>query len=177
MKSILYGAIWLSTAIASYAPIHGLRILFLKLLRARIDRPTIIYAGVFVRSPWKLSIGSGTVIGHGCHLDARGRLKIGSDVNISSEVNIWTNQHDHQSRDFRITEGPVDIGNRVWLGNRAIILPGVTIGEGAVVCSGAVVTKDVAPFTVVGGVPAKPIGTRAKDLDYSPAAFGKIWFI
>lgn len=177
MKSILYGAIWVSTAIVSYAPLHGLRVLFLRILKASIESPVIIYAGVFVRSPWKLSVGSGTVIGHGCHLDARGRLTIGSDVNISSEVNIWTNQHDHQSRDFRITEGHVRVGNRAWLGNRAIILPGVTIGEGAVVCSGAVVTKDVEPFTVVGGVPAKPISKRTQDLEYSPAAFGKIWFI
>ena len=177
IRPLLYGAIWLITAITSYLPWHWARVTFLRLLGARIGRPVVIYAGVMTRSPWRLSVGEGTVIGHGCHLDARGNLTIGKHVNISSEANFWTNEHDPQDPGFAITAAPVVVGDHAWIGNRAILLPGVTVGEGSVVCSGAVVTKDVPPFTIVGGVPARPIGQRQLNVLYSPAAFGKIWLV
>jgi len=99
-------------------------------------------------------------------LDARRGLVIGNYVNFSSEVMIWTLQHDHNSPTFADKGGKVVIGDRAWISCRAIILPGVTIGEGAVVAAGAVVTKDVAPYTIVGGIPAKEIGKRNRDLTY-----------
>ena len=58
------------------------------------------------------------------------------------------------------------IGDRVWIAYRAVILPGVTIGEGAIVAAGAVVSRDVAPWTIVAGNPAREVGTRRRDLDY-----------
>ncbi len=79
---------------------------------------------------------------------------------------IWTMEHDPQDPLYRVKGGPVIIEDYVWISCRVVILPGVTIGEGAVVAAGAVVTKDVAPYTIVGGVPAKEIGTRTKDLRY-----------
>lgn len=177
MKGFLYGLVWLATAAASYFPANRIRILFLRTLRANVSTQSILYYGVFVRSPWRLTIGHGTVVGHNCHLDARGNLEIGSDVNLSSEVNIWTNEHAVNATDFGIIQGKVTIEDHAWIGNRAILLPGITVGRGAVVCSGAVVTKDVAPYTIVGGVPARKIGERSTNLQYSPAAFGKIWFV
>jgi acetyltransferase-like isoleucine patch superfamily enzyme len=92
---------------------------------------------------------------------------IGRNVNLSSEVLIRTAQHDYQSPDFKTVFHPVKIEDYVWLGPRCIILPGVTVGEGAVVAAGAVVTKDVEPYTLVGGVPAKKIGERPKNLQYT----------
>ena len=74
--------------------------------------------------------------------------------------------HDPQSPSFSDQGGEVHIGNRVWIGYRSLIMPGVTIGEGAVVAAGAVVTKDVKPYTVVAGVPAKPISSRTDELTY-----------
>ena len=74
--------------------------------------------------------------------------------------------HDPQSSDFADRGGDVVIGNRVWIGYRAIILPGITIGEGAVVGAGAVVTKDVEPFAIMAGNPARKIGERSKELSY-----------
>ena len=169
--------IWTFTAVMSRMPALLLRRGALRLLKATIGPGVVLYSGVFVRSPWRLVIGRGTVVGHNCHLDARGSLSIGNHVNISSEANIWTNEHDPHSNDFAITGAPVRIGDHAWLGNRSIILPGVTIGRGAVVCSGAVVTRDVEELAIVGGVPARRIGTRRSTLDYSPGAFGKIWFV
>lgn len=79
---------------------------------------------------------------------------------------FFTLGHDPQSPDFADQGGEVVIGDRVWIAYRAVIMPGVTLGEGAVVAAGAVVTQDVAPYTIVGGVPARPIGTRTTDLRY-----------
>lgn len=177
MRAILYGLVWLFSAAMAKMPSLVLRRAALRILGARLGRSVILYANVFARSPWRLAIGDGTVVGHACHLDARGTLTIGAQVNISSEVNIWTNEHDPHADDFAIVSAPVTIADHAWLGNRVIILPGVTVGRGAVVCSGAVVTRDVAPMSIVGGVPARQIGTRRSTLAYSPGEFGKIWFV
>ncbi len=141
----------------------------LRLLGAQIDPSAVLYGGFEIRSPRKLKIGTNSCIGHKATLDARGGLTIGSNVNFSSEVMIWTAQHDHRDQHFETVFKPVMIEDTVWLGPRAIILPGITIGKGAVVAAGAVVTKDVEPYTVVGGIPARKISDRPQDLDYNPA--------
>ena len=88
-------------------------------------------------------------------------------VDFATGVMVYNSQHDLASDDFRAESGPVTIEDYVFVGPRAIILPGVTIGKGAVVAAGAVVTKDVNAFEIVGGVPAKVIGERKnKDLYY-----------
>lgn len=122
--------------------------------------------GLKLRKMQGLHIGHTTNINPNCMLDTRGgQISIGNYVDIAPEVNIWTLEHDFQDPGFRSSGGPVTIGDYAWICNRAIILPGVQIGEGAVVAAGAVVTKSVAPWTVVGGVPAKPIGSRQSNQD------------
>jgi maltose O-acetyltransferase len=85
---------------------------------------------------------------------------------------IYSSEHDLVDSNFSATLAPVKIGDYVFIGPRAIILAGVTIGDGAVVAAGAVVTKDVDPYTIVGGVPAKVIGERGlKDPHYKLGRF------
>jgi acetyltransferase-like isoleucine patch superfamily enzyme len=156
--------VWLR--IVSYAPLQSLRLLGLAKAGAKIGKDVVLMPGVEVFSPWRLVVGSHTNIGRYAHLDARGDLTIGNNVNISDEVAVWTAEHDIQAEDFPISRGTVVVGDRVWLCFRSIVLPGVRLGEGCVVASGAVVTKDVPPFTVVGGVPAKVIGQRNSHLTY-----------
>lgn len=177
MGACAHGLIWMTLAFASRLPNNWIRKGALRLFGAEINRDVVVYGNVHVRSPWRLRIGPGTVLGHDCHLDARSGLTIGNNVNVSSEVNIWTQEHDMNSADFEIVGAPVVVEDHAWLGNRSIILPGVRIGRGAVVCSGAVVTKDVAERAIVGGVPARVIGERRGELSYSAAGFGKVWFI
>jgi maltose O-acetyltransferase len=115
----------------------------------------------------KVFLGKRNVVNHGCLFDGRRYIiRVGDDVSIGPEAAILTVGHDPQSPDFADQGGEVNIGNRVWIAYRAIILPGVTIGEGAVIAAGAVVTKDVAPFVIVAGSPARKIGERNRELRY-----------
>lgn len=118
----------------------------------------VIYSGAEIRNPAKLRIGEGTIIGDNAILDARAGIEIGNNVNFSSDVRIWTLQHDYRDPNFACNPehyGPVKIGDRAWLGPHSIILRNVTIGEGAVVAAGAVVTHDVPPYELWGGMPGK----------------------
>jgi acetyltransferase-like isoleucine patch superfamily enzyme len=126
-----------------------------------------MYYGFNVLHPWKLRMGRDCNLGFHVSLDARGGLTIGESCNISSEAAIWTGAHDLDAPDFANVTGPVVIGDRVWISFRALVLPGVTIGDGAVVSAGAVVRDDVPPYAVVAGVPARIIGSRSRDLTYS----------
>lgn len=119
-----------------------------------------------VIAPKRIRIGKNTVIGRHCLLDGRGHLFIGSDVNISSYSLLISASHRTNAPNFEGYEAPITIGDKVWIASRAIILPGITIGEGAVVAAGAVVTRDVDPYAIVGGVPAKFIGPRLHNLSY-----------
>jgi maltose O-acetyltransferase len=111
-------------------------------------------------SPSGIRIGTDTIIGDHAFLDGRAALVIGNHVDIASYVMIYNSEHDLESEKFEAIEEPIEIGDYVFIGPRAIILPGVKIGKGAVVAAGAVVTKDVPDFAIVGGVPAKVIGER-----------------
>ncbi|HKG08690.1 MAG TPA: acyltransferase [Pedobacter sp.] len=113
-----------------------------------------------------LVIGKNSVINQGCRLDNRGGLQIGENVSISEQVIILTADHNVDSAEFEGRSKPVCIEDYVWIGTRVTILPGVTVGKGALVATGAVVTKNVAPYAIVGGVPAKIIKMRREDLNY-----------
>jgi acetyltransferase-like isoleucine patch superfamily enzyme len=108
----------------------------------------------------RIAIGARTWINRRTCLDLRGGLEIGADVSVSPEVMILTAAHDPKDPRFKYVSSRVVVEDHVWIGSRATIMPGVTIGRGAVVAAGAVVTRDVEPLTIVGGVPARKIGTR-----------------
>ncbi len=129
-----------------------------------IGANSIILRKVRIRNTGEVRIGKGVNINQGCMIDARGgKVVIGNYVDIAPDVNIWTLQHDINDPDFKTKGGAVDVGDYAWICNRAIVLPGVKIGEGAVVAAGAVVTKDVDDFTIVGGIPAVKIGERSRE--------------
>jgi len=121
----------------------------------------------------RVSIGEGSVINHGCLLYTTGGLTIGRQVSVSAGVWLVTGSHDINAPDFRAAFHPIVIEDYAWIGARATILAGTRIGEGAVVMAGAVVARDVAPYTIVGGVPARPVGERklrnpSYDLGFRP---------
>jgi acetyltransferase-like isoleucine patch superfamily enzyme len=108
-------------------------------------------------------IGAYSRINRNCCLDLRGSIRIGENVSISPEVMILTAAHRIDDPAFCVEVRPVVVEDYVWIGSRAIVLPGVTLGRGCVVAAGAVVTRDVPPLAVVAGVPARQVGTRPAD--------------
>lgn len=152
--------LWLS--FVAEVPLHWFRRLFFGLAGVRMGAGSTIHIGAKFYNPRGVSIGEGTLVGDHAVLDGRAPLRIGSHVDIASQVMVYNSEHDIHSEGFDPLEAAVEIGDYVFIGPRAIILPGVKLGRGAVVAAGAVVTKDVPENAVVGGVPAKPIGERQR---------------
>lgn len=141
-------------------PFHSIRNFFYRISGMRIGEGSAIHMWARFFNPAGIEIGDDTIIGDHVFLDGRASLKIGNHVDIASQVLIYNSEHDVNSEGFDPIEEPVEIEDYAFIGPRAIILPGVKIGRGAVVAAGAVVTSDVPDFAIVGGVPAKVIGER-----------------
>lgn len=150
-----------------YIPSHHIRRLLLRLAGAKIGQGSTIHMGCRFFSLKNIIIGEDTIIGEGSYMDGRDILRIGDHVDVASQVLIYNSEHDVTAEDFHATVAPVEIGDFCFIGPRVIILPGVKVGKGAIIAAGAVVTKDVGEFAIVGGVPAEVIGERKiKDLHY-----------
>ncbi|MCX5987249.1 MAG: acyltransferase [Chloroflexi bacterium] len=113
----------------------------------------------------QLDIGAGTVILSDTQIDCSAWVRVGSGTHVGRRAQIFTHSHDTSRRDVPvlnapITVAPVSIGDDVMIYNDVVILPGVTIGNGAVVAIRSVVTRDVAPYAIVAGSPARVVGTR-----------------
>jgi acetyltransferase-like isoleucine patch superfamily enzyme len=143
---------------------NSIRIFFYKRSGMKVGKNTKIFRKCYLQKLSGISIGNNCVIGFFCRLNGKGPLTIGNNVNISSETIMETGSHDFVT--FESIFKPIIIKDNVWIGTRAMILQGVTIGEGAVVAAGSVVTKDVEPFTIVAGTPARVIGVRPNKIDY-----------
>ena len=148
-------------------PFHAVRNMVLNRYLGARGKHVEICRNVEIRCPSKVIIGNDTTINKNTLIDGRGGVvRIGNCVDIAQDVRIWTLQHDYDSPDYQATGGDVIIEDYVWLASGVTILPGRKIGRGSVVATGAVVTRDVEPYTIVGGVPAKIIGKRSRDLRY-----------
>jgi acetyltransferase-like isoleucine patch superfamily enzyme len=141
-----------------------------KFCNIKIGNDSSIAMGCFITGD-HISIGNNTVINRYTYLDGRAGLVIGNNVNISHYTLIQTLTHDPQNKDFVCLVKPVTIESNVWIGARAIILPGVRVGEGAVIGAGSVVSKDIPPYTIAVGNPARVIKDRNKNLTYKSRYF------
>ena len=154
----------------SHTPSHHVRNFIYKYVcKMKIGKDVVIYHGTEIREPSNITLKKGAIIGDNSILDGRNGIVVGEDVVFASNVRIWTEQHDHEDPYFRCStqkHDPVIIDRHAWIGSHTIILHSVHIGEGAVVAAGAVVAKNVAPYTIVAGIPAKKIGERTHDLRY-----------
>jgi len=140
--------------------LNGWRRFLLQAFGAKIGRGVRIQGGVRVWQPWRISIGDNSWIDGGVSLYSVDEISIGANAVISSGALVCTASHDIASETFDLVTKPVSIGDCAWICSRAMILPGVSVREGAVVAAGSVVTKDVPPWTVVGGNPAKVLKKR-----------------
>jgi maltose O-acetyltransferase len=119
--------------------------------------------GVHITARGGVRLGRNCNINDGVLLDGGGGLEIGSHVNVSPEALLLTTEHDPDSPTFEGRSRRVVIGDRVWIATRAVILPGTTIGEGAVVAAGAVAVGDIPAWSIVAGNPARVIRSRPRE--------------
>ena len=153
---------WFINSILSNFPSRHIRYQGLKMCGVRLSKDIRFYQGFHIRNPKGITIESGVSIGPKVLLDGRKGLRIGKNVVIAYDAIIWTLNHDYNDLHFSGKGAPVQVGDYAWICCRSIILPGINIGEYAIIASGAIVTKDVPPYAIVAGVPAKIIGYRDK---------------
>ena len=168
LRPFIGGLLNYITEIIMSIPFHTIRNLYLRIVLKHLGKNTEVCRNIDFRSPQRIEIGDNTTINKHVVLDGRGGiLKIGNSVDIAQDCRIWTLQHDYNSPTYAAVGSDVIIENYVWIASGATILPGVKIAEVAVIATGAIVTKDVPPYSIMAGIPAKKIGERSNNLNYT----------
>lgn len=135
-----------------------LREIMSRLIGKKVDGTFCLFPPFYTDFGKNITIGKNVFINSGCHFQDQGGIVIGDNTLIGHNVVLATINHDLNPANSRKNHyAPIHIANNVWIGSNATVLPGVTIGEWAVIAASAVVAKDVPPYAVVGGVPAKVI--------------------
>lgn len=166
VKCAYYAVVLFGNAVINKLPSRHLRKWFYQLLGAKLGKGTHLCRRAEVLLPMGLKLSDRVSVGWFAELDARGGISVGHDTNISSHVKLITGSHDIEDPEYTADFQPIAIGHHCWIGTGAMVLQGVTIGDGAVVAAGAVVTKDIPPYEVWGGVPAKFIRKRPEGMEY-----------
>jgi putative colanic acid biosynthesis acetyltransferase WcaF len=161
--------------IVTHIPFNPLRIWWLRRLGAKLGDHVYLFGSSEVIAPPGLEIAGNCHIGRYCQIDARGGIRLGTNVVIASHCLLITADHDPDDSGFSGRLGEIVIGDRVWIGSRATVLKNVTIGEGAVVAAGATVTSDIRAWSIVAGIPARVIGERSPIQDYE-IDYGPTWY-
>ncbi len=149
---------WLLLARWTPRPLHAWRGLVLRAWGARLGKGCLIYADALIWAPWQLTMGDGACIGDRAEIYNVAPITLGARAVVSQQAFLCTASHDHRRPDFPLTTAPITLGERAWVAARAIVLPGITIGAGAVVGAGSVVTRDVPAGCTVAGNPARVVG-------------------
>ena len=165
LKSKLSRLAWNVFAVVFFRPFAGplfryYRSAVLRLWGAKVGRRCAIAASAKIWTPWNLTIGDFVAIGPHAEIYNVAKITMGSNITVSQDAYLCTASHDIAYLKKPLVFKPIVIGDSAWVAAKAIVLPGVTIDEGAVIAAGAVVAKDVEPWTVVGGNPAKFIKKR-----------------
>jgi acetyltransferase-like isoleucine patch superfamily enzyme len=167
--------LYICNHLISRVPSHTIRLTYYKtVMKFKIGEGSYIFMGCTFDCSQGLTIGQNSVINSNCRVDPRGKVSIGNNVSISNDTIILTADHDmNNNMEGRMLE--VTIGDFVWIGTRSMILPGVKINKGSVVAAGSIVTKNIEPNAVVGGVPAKVIKIRTNPLFNYNASYKRLF--
>lgn len=147
----------------TYFPVYFFRLCYIKyLMQIDVGRNSFIHMGCLFYDG--VSIGKNSVIGRSCHL--LGHIFIGDNVSVTAQTYIFSSSHYKDSPTFEAFTKPVVISDRAWIGARAVITPGITVGVGAVLGANSTATRDIPDYEVHAGSPARKIGQRTRDLSY-----------
>jgi putative colanic acid biosynthesis acetyltransferase WcaF len=157
---VLWGIVWLLLYRPSPKPFHAWRRFLLRLFGAKIGRGAFPHASVKIWAPWNLEMGDHSCLSHNVDCYCVAPVKLGAHVTVSQYSYLCTATHDIEQPDMPLITAPIVIGEGAWVTADVFVGPGVTIGEGAVVGARSSVFKDVAPWTVVAGNPARFVRKR-----------------
>jgi len=158
---LLWSAAWTLLCAWTPKPFNLWRLFVLRCFGAKIAGLPFVHTRARIQIPWNLRLAHRACLGDRANAYSLGEITLGEGCTIAQEAYLCTGTHDFASPALPLQTAPITVGKDAFVGARALILPGVQIGDRAIVGAGAVVTKDVAPETIVVGNPAKPIGTRS----------------
>lgn len=156
--------------VTSRLPGSAHRRLLLQLFGARIGRGVVVKPGARVKFPWRLSVGDHSWIGEDVWIDNLAPVTIGADCCLSQGAYLCTGSHDWSRSSFDLLTKPIVVHDGAWIAARAIVGPGVTVGEGAVLGLGSMATRDLAAWQIHLGVPARPVAGRRARYDAAATA-------
>jgi putative colanic acid biosynthesis acetyltransferase WcaF len=156
----LWHLVWLMLFRPSPKPLYLWRLFLLRLFRANIQGTPYIANSAIIKIPWHLTIEHRASLGPSAEAYTLGHITLKARCTIAQQAYLCTGTHDLLDPNLPLVTGPIVVGEDAFIGVRALVLPGVVIGEGAIVGGGSVVTRDVPPWTIVAGNPARPIGER-----------------
>lgn len=166
LQRCLWAACWLLLFRPSPRPLWRWRNWLLRCFGARVAATAHIHNTSRIAFPWRLSIGEHSSVGDGADLYNLGPLEIGEFVTISFRATLCGGTHDFRDEQMPLRRCPITVGDQAWICAEAFVGPNVVIGAGAIVGARGVVMRDVDPWTIMAGNPARPVGTR------SPGAAG-----
>lgn len=144
----------------SWMPLSSVRCALLRAFGARVGRGVVIKPGVRVKYPWLLDVGDHSWLGEDCWIDNMAPVSIGSSVCVSQGAYLCTGNHDWSDPAFGLIVKPITLRDGAWAGARALIAPGVEIGECGVAAAGSVVTANIPPYEIHAGNPARFVRHR-----------------
>lgn len=163
-RSRIVQALWLLCGLpvlrCAFLPSSRVRVGLLRLFGARVGTGVVIRSGVRVKYPWKLCVGNNCWIGEDCWIDNLAPVFLGNDVCLSQGAYLCTGNHDRSDPSFGLIVKPISIGDGAWVGAKAVLAPGVSLGEEAIASLGSVVTRNIDSKEIHAGNPAKFVAHR-----------------
>lgn len=154
-----------------WLPVSSLKVRLLRLFGAQVGEGVRVKPGVTLKFPWRIAIGDYVWLGEQVWLDNVINIRIDDHVCISQGAYLGTGNHDWQDPNFALKLSAIHLESRCWIGAKAVVGPGVTIGHGAVLCLGSIAGQSLAPMTIYAGNPARPVKTRKiRKTEFEPVA-------
>jgi putative colanic acid biosynthesis acetyltransferase WcaF len=162
VKILLWDYVWLLFCIWTPKPANSWRLWVLRLFGARIEGHPFVHQRARIQMPWHLTLHDGATLGDRANAYCLGEIEIGAGATIAQEAYLCTGTHDFADPAMQLVTRKIVVGPHAFVGARAFVLPGITVGASAIVGAGSVVTRDVPRGAVVAGNPARLIRMRSE---------------